>query len=79
MKFVSMLNEDLVVAGVQGSTRREVYKNMLSQLCDYAELELDAESTVDEMLERENASGVIFPDFAMPHAAQKFWRPEISD
>ncbi len=67
MKFVSMLNEDLVVAGVQGSTRREVYKNMLSRLCDYAELELDAESTVDEMLERENATGVIFPDLAMPH------------
>ena len=41
MKLVSLLDEELLLEKVPGSSKTEVYSYMLDKLVDYAELELD--------------------------------------
>ena len=67
MKFVSMLDEELLFENIPGSSRAAVYTAMLEKLATYAELTLDIPAVIQEMMERENTSGVVFPGVAMPH------------
>ena len=67
MKFVSMLDEELLFENIPGSTRTAVYTSMLEKLAEYAELTLDIPALVNEMTEREHAAGIVFPGVAMPH------------
>ncbi|MBE6367979.1 MAG: CBS domain-containing protein [Lentisphaerae bacterium] len=67
MKFISMLDEDLFLESVSGSSRSEVYSSMLNALSDYAELELDTAALTREMIEHEDSVGAMLPNLAMPH------------
>ena len=67
MKFVSMLDEELVLEKIPGSSRQEVYSAMLTRLAEYAELDLDIPEIISEMVEREDNEEIIFPNVAMPH------------
>ena len=67
MKFVSMLDEELLLSPVPGNSRQEVYSYMLEKLALYAELELDIDSTVKSMCAHEDAAGPIMEGLAMPH------------
>ena len=67
MKFVSMLDEELLLSPVPGNSRQEVYSYMLEKLALYAELELDIDSTVKSMCAHEDAAGPMMPNLAMPH------------
>lgn len=67
MKFVSMLDEELLFENIPGNSRAAIYTFMLEKLSAYAELTLDIPAVVQEMMERENASGMVFPGVAMPH------------
>lgn len=67
MKFVSMLDEELLFENISGSSRAAVYTSMLEKLAAYAELTLDIPSLIQEMIEREHAAGIVFPGVAMPH------------
>ena len=62
-----MLDEELLLENVAGSSRKEIYRNMLSTLAEYAELTLDIPALVEEMLQHEADSGVLFPRMDMPH------------
>lgn len=62
-----MLDVELVLENIPGSTREEVYSNMLSTLADYAELELNITDVVAEMIGKEDSVGMMFPRLAMPH------------
>lgn len=67
MNLVSMLDEELLFENIPGNSRAAVYTYMLEKLSDYAELTLDIPAVVQEMMERENDSGMVFPGVAMPH------------
>jgi CBS domain-containing protein/mannitol/fructose-specific phosphotransferase system IIA component (Ntr-type) len=67
MKFVSMLDEELLLENIPGNSRAAVYTFMLEKLANYAELTLDIPAIVQEMMEHENDSGMVFPGIAMPH------------
>ena len=55
MKFVSMLDEELLLEKVPGSNKQEVYTAMLQELAVYTELELDIPALVQEMIDHESA------------------------
>lgn len=67
MKFVSILDEELLLENVPGSTKKEVYTAMLQKLAEYAELELDTAALVQEMIDHETATGILMPKMRMPH------------
>ena len=67
MKLVSMLDEELLFENIPGNSRAAIYTYMLEKLADYAELTLDIPAVVQEMMEHENDSGMVFPGIAMPH------------
>ena len=67
MKFVSMLDEELLLEKVPGSNKQEVYTAMLQELAVYTELELDIPALVQEMIDHESATGILMPRMLMPH------------
>lgn len=67
MKFVSMLDEELLFENIPGSSRAAVYTAMLEKLAASAELTLDIPAVVQEMVEREQSAGIVFPGVALPH------------
>lgn len=67
MKFVSMLDEELLLDHIPGNSREEVYSWMLDKLALYAELELDKENLVAAMCKHEDAAGTLLDGLAMPH------------
>ena len=67
MKFVSILDEELLLEKVPGNTKQEVYTVMLQELAAYAELELDIPELVQQMIDHETATGILMPKMRMPH------------
>ena len=67
MKLISMLDNELVLDKVPGSSRQEIYSAMLRHLNEYAELELDVDKVTESMISHEDAAGELFPLLAMPH------------
>lgn len=67
MKLISMLDSELVLEKVPGSSRQEVYSAMLQKLAEQSELTLDVPGIVQTMIDHENNDGIIFPQLALPH------------
>ena len=67
MKFVSILDEELILSNVAGNSKAEVYTAMLQKLSAYAEIDLDVPTLVQEMIDHETATGMLMPKLLMPH------------
>ena len=67
MKFVSILDEELLLEKIPGKSKREVYSTMLQTLAAYSEIELDVPALVQEMIDHETATGILMPHLHMPH------------
>ena len=67
MKLVSMLDEEMLLEKIPGSSREEIYSYMLNKLIDFNELELKADSLLSEMIAHEDDAGILLPGLNMPH------------
>ena len=67
MKLVSMLDEEMLLEKVPGSSREEIYSYMLNKLIAFNELDLSADSLLSEMIAHEDDAGILLPGLNMPH------------
>jgi mannitol/fructose-specific phosphotransferase system IIA component (Ntr-type) len=68
MKLASILNPDLIICEVEGSSREEIYGNMLKHILKHADLELTHQELLDNLIEREDSIGIPYEGIALPHA-----------
>ena len=62
-----MLDEEMLLEKIPGSSREEIYSYMLNKLIDFNELELKADSLLSEMIAHEDDAGILLPGLNMPH------------
>ena len=67
MNLVSMLDEEMLLEKVPGSSREEIYSYMLDKLIDFNELEIKPDSLLDDMIAHEDDAGILLPGLNMPH------------
>ncbi len=67
MKLVSILNEDLVLTNVNGSSRSEIYKSMLNRAQAVLQLPIQVDRVVSSMIEREDTLEIPYEGVALPH------------
>jgi len=75
MKLNSIINEDLVFCGVEGSTREEIYASMLKQALLHMDSSLTVEQLLNGITEREDVLGIPYEGMALPHLRN----PELND
>ena len=67
MKLSSIINEDLVFCGVQGSTRKEIYASMLQKALTCMNSSLKVEELLSKIIEREDVVNIPYEGMALPH------------
>lgn len=67
MKLASILNKELVLCGLGGSNREEIYKLMLNRAISLLELPFDWEKVLVDIIEREDSIGIQYEGMAIPH------------
>ena len=67
MKLVSMLDEEMLLEKIPGSSREEIYSYMLNKLIAFNELDLSADSLLSEMIAHEDDAGILLPGLNIPH------------
>lgn len=75
MKLNSIINEDFVFCGVEGSTREEIYGSMLKKALVHMDSSLSAENLLGEIIEREDVVNIPYEGMALPHLRN----PEFND
>jgi mannitol/fructose-specific phosphotransferase system IIA component (Ntr-type)/predicted transcriptional regulator len=75
MKLNSIINEDLVFCGVEGSTREEVYGSMLKQALVHIDSSLTVEELLAGIIDREDVVAIPYEGMALPHLRN----PELND
>ena len=75
MKLNSIINEDLVFCGVEGSSREEIYGSMLEKALAQIDSSLTVESLLGQIIEREDVVNIPYEGMALPHLRN----PELND
>jgi len=71
VKLVSMLDEELLLEKIPGSSKSDIYKYMLEKLSGYVELELDVPSLTQTMLGQSYMHSMPVPGLDMPHVREE--------
>jgi len=75
MKLNSIINEELVFCGVEGSSREEVYGSMLKKALVFMDRSLTVEQLLPGIIEREDVVNIPYEGMALPHLRN----PELND
>ncbi len=76
MKLSSLLNQSLIFFNLEGTTRSELYTNLLMKMSKVVRLPLPPSVAAKEMIEREDACGITYDSgLAFPHMRH----PELQD
>jgi PTS system nitrogen regulatory IIA component len=67
MKLISILNEDLIFCGIEGNSREDVYRKMLRRSVEKLNLEIDVDSVLKGIIEREDMTMIPYEGMAIPH------------
>ncbi|MDD3117570.1 MAG: PTS sugar transporter subunit IIA [Victivallales bacterium] len=67
MKLVSILDENLVVCGLVGDTREELYGHLLDHVQKYGRVKGDRRQLLLDIIEREDALQMPYEGIALPH------------
>ncbi|MCI7643382.1 MAG: PTS sugar transporter subunit IIA [Lentisphaeria bacterium] len=67
MQLASILNAQLISRDFSGKDRRSLYREMVELANKEADLELNVEDTLNNMLEREDATRIPYSGMALPH------------
>lgn len=67
MKLVSILNEKLIICGLDGNTREELYGKLLAHVLKETGLKGDASALLSGIIEREDAFKIPYEGIALPH------------
>ena len=67
MKLTSILNPDYIFYDLEGTDRQSIYLAMASQIIKDADLELDPDTLVADMIEREDSIRIPYQGLALPH------------
>jgi len=68
MKLASILSEELILCGVEGNNRPNIYRGMLELAAEKLEAPIDPERALDAILEREAMTHLPYEGVALPHA-----------
>lgn len=76
MKLSSLLDQSLIFFNLEGTTRSELYTNLLTKMSKVVKLPLPPAVAAKEMIEREDACGITYDSgLAFPHMRH----PELQD
>ena len=67
MKLVSILDENLVVCGLAGDTREELYGHLLDQVLKYDGVKGERQPLLQEIIAREDMLQIPYEGIALPH------------
>lgn len=67
MKFVSILDKDLVLENLSGTDRESLYGEMLRRFAEYTELDLNVPELLKRIVEREDNTPMAYDGVALPH------------